>query len=77
MGGKTSPRHFAKKRTLSCRLRKPGAPIPPLHSGTIVHVRRSTTWAGPCQALGLCFGVGQMGEFFNPSLKFAPTGSQT
>jgi len=46
-GGKTTPRHFAKKKT-SRRLRKPPNPVPPIHSGTVTHVRTTTmAWARP------------------------------
>jgi hypothetical protein len=73
--GKTATGHFAKKKTFSRRSRKPPNPCP-----TLTQRHRS-----PCEtindlgwALDLCFGVGQTrGFFFNPSLKFAPTGRRT
>ena len=66
----TTPRHCIKKKTFSRRPRKLLNPCPTL---TQRHHRPMRT----DRSLDLCFGVGQTRGFFNPSLKFAPMGSQT
>jgi hypothetical protein len=48
-GGKTATGHCIKKKIFSrrSRLKKILTPAPPIHSGTIAHVRTTTIEAGP------------------------------
>jgi hypothetical protein len=67
VGGKT-PLGILLRRIPSHKGRETSKPLP--------HPYTAAPW--PVSALDLCFGVGQTREFFfNLSLKFAPTGSQT
>ena len=69
--GMTTPRHCIKKKTFSRRPRKPPNPCP-----TLTQRHRRLVRTG--RSLDLCFGVwDRRGDFFNASLKFAPTGSRT
>ena len=80
--GASCPRGITFKKTFSHRPRKPPNPGPVL---TLGGVTRETTYLGhtrssdrPGPLLYQCFGTrDRRGDFFNPSLKFAPTGSRT
>jgi hypothetical protein len=58
-GDNTAPGHYIKKKPFSRRSRKP--PNPPIHSGTVAHVRND---GDRDRVLDLCFGVGQTRRFF-------------
>ena len=52
----------------------PRTSAPPLHSGTVAHVRRPRPGPGLRPVL---WPWDRRGDFFNHNLKFAPTGSRT
>jgi hypothetical protein len=73
-GGKTAPGYCIKRRPSHAGQENPRTPAPSLHSGTVAHVRRPRPGPGLRPVL---WPWDRRGDFFNLSLKFAPTGSRT